>query len=125
MKTRRPHPAKRSRGVIVPLTVVALVGLCGFIALSVDLGMLAVARAQCQDAADAAAVAGARSLNGSTGSNLSGATSAAIAQATRNTVLGVSLTTSEVSVLNGTYHYDYGSQTFYPLFPPGTTRITT
>ncbi len=58
MKTRRPRPAKRSRGAILPLTAVALVGLCGFIALSVDLGMLAVARAQCQDAADAAAVAG-------------------------------------------------------------------
>jgi Flp pilus assembly protein TadG len=118
MKTRRPHPAKRSRGVIVPLTVVALVGLCGFIALSVDLGMLAVARAQCQDAADAAAVAGVRSLNGSTGSNISGATSAAIAQATRNAVLGTTLQSSEVAVQHGSYHYNYSSQTFSPMFPP-------
>jgi len=122
MKTRRPRPAKRSRGAILPLTAVALVGLCGFIALSVDLGMLAVARAQCQDAADAAAVAGARSLNGATGSNLAGATAAATAQATRNTVLGTQLSSSEVAVLNGTYHYDYGSQTFYPVFPPGSNE---
>jgi Flp pilus assembly protein TadG len=119
MKTRRPRPAKRSRGAILPLTVVALVGLCGFVALSVDLGMLAVARAQAQDAADSAAVAGVRSLNGSTGSNLAGATAAAIAQATQNTVLGTKLQSSEVSVLNGAYHYNYSSQTFSPVFPPG------
>jgi Flp pilus assembly protein TadG len=119
MNVRRPRLAKRSRGAILPLTAIALVGLCGFVALSVDLGMLAVARAQCQDAADAAAVAGARSLNGSTGSNLSGATANAITQATKNQILGTTLQSSEVAVLNGTYHYDYGSQTFYPVFPPG------
>ncbi len=61
-------------------------------------------------------------MNGATGSNLAGATAAATAQATRNTVLGTQLSSSEVAVLNGTYHYDYGSQTFYPVFPPGSNE---
>ena len=76
MKARRPSHAKRSRGAILPLTAIALVGLCGFVALAVDVGMLAIARAQAQDAADAAAVAGAACSFGTapTGSNLTGAT---------------------------------------------------
>ena len=119
MKARRPRHAKRSRGAILPLTAIALVGLCGFVALAVDVGMLAIARAQAQDAADAAAVAGARSLNGSTGSNLTGATANATSQATRNTILGTQIGSSEVAVQHGTYHYNYTSQTFYPEFPPG------
>jgi Flp pilus assembly protein TadG len=122
MKSRRPRPAQRSRGAILPLTAIALVGLCGFLALAVDVGMLAIARAQAQDAADAAAVAGCRSLNGTTGSNLTGATQAAITQATRNTILGTAIASSEVSVQNGCYHYNYTSQTFYPEFPPGSNE---
>ena len=62
MNVRRPRLPKRSRGAILPLTAIGIVALCGMVALSVDLGMYAVARAQCQDAADAAAVAGARYL---------------------------------------------------------------
>src|SRR5579863_315873 len=120
MKARsNRHCKKMSRGAILPLTAIAIVMLCGFVALSVDLGMLAVARSQCQDASDAAAVAGARRLNGSVGSNLAGATSNAITQATRNSILGVGILQNEVSVRHGTYHYDYASQTFYPVFPPG------
>ena len=119
MKARRPRHAKRSRGAILPLTAIALVGLCGFVALAVDVGMLAIARAQAQDAADAAAVAGARSLNGSTGSNLAGATAAATTQATRNTILGTQIASGEVAVQHGAYHYNYTSQTFSPEFPPG------
>ena len=62
MKTQRRRVHKRSRGAILPLTAVALVGLCGFTALAVDLGMLAVAQGAAQDAADAAAVAGSAQL---------------------------------------------------------------
>jgi Flp pilus assembly protein TadG len=119
MKIRRPSRPQRSRGAILPLTAVSIIGLCGFLALSVDLGMLAVARSQVQDAADAAAIAGARSLNGSTGSNLANSTANAITQATRNTVLGTSILPAEVAVRQGTYHYDYTAQTFTPTFPPG------
>ena len=36
--------------------------MCGFVALAIDLGLIAVAKTQCQNSADAAAMAGARSL---------------------------------------------------------------
>ena len=45
-------------GVVLLLILVSLITLLTFVALAIDLGMLAVARTQCQDAADAAAMAG-------------------------------------------------------------------
>ncbi|HEV3309701.1 MAG TPA: pilus assembly protein TadG-related protein [Chloroflexota bacterium] len=119
MKTRRPSRQQRSRGAILPLAAISIIVLCAFLALAIDLGLLAVARAQVQDAADAAAIAGARSLNGSTGSNLATSTANAITQATRNTILGTKIVASEVAVLQGTWHYNYQAQTFTPAFPPG------
>src|SRR5580704_12159723 len=110
MKIRRSFRPDRSRGAILPLTAISIIGLCGFLALSIDLGMLAVARAQVQDAADAAAIAGARSLDGTTGSNVAGSTANAIAQACRNTVLGTNIAPAEVAVTQGTYHYNYTAQ---------------
>jgi uncharacterized membrane protein len=66
----RPHKGGRS-GTILPLVVISLVGMCGFVALAIDIGLIAVAKTQCQNAADAASMAGARSLNGNTtGQNL-------------------------------------------------------
>src|ERR1700689_2050612 len=106
MHSRRPIQRKRSRGAIIPLTAIALVGLCGMLALSIDLGMYAVAQSQVQDAADAAAVAGVRSLSGSsTASTLGPATTAASNQAITNKVLGSSILASEVTVQHGAYHY--------------------
>jgi Flp pilus assembly protein TadG len=46
-----------------------LVPLFAFLALAVDIGMLAVAKNQCQNAADAGALAGARTLDGSVNPN--------------------------------------------------------
>ena len=60
--TRRPR-----RGTVLPLVVLTLVSMCGLVALAIDLGLLAAAKTQCQNSADAAAMAGARSLDGSTG----------------------------------------------------------
>jgi Flp pilus assembly protein TadG len=121
MNVRRPRLPKKSRGAILPLTAIGIVALCGMVALSVDLGMYAIARAQCQDAADAAAVAGARSLSGATGGNLAQATANATAVAMKNTILGTPILDNEVSVRHGAYHYNYGSQTFAPEFPPSGT----
>ena len=70
MKIRRPSRPQRSRGAILPLTAIRSSGLCGFIAFSVDLGMLAVAAPRCRMRPTRPPIAGARSLNGSTGSNL-------------------------------------------------------
>ncbi len=118
-KIRHPSRPRRSRGALLPLAAISIIGLCAFLALAIDLGLLSVARAQVQDAAEAAAIAGARSLNGSTGSNLATSTANAITQATRNTILGTNIASTEVAVLQGTWHYNYTNQTFTPLFPPG------
>ena len=44
------------RGTVVPLLALTIVALVGFLALAIDLGMLAVAKAQVQQAADLAAL---------------------------------------------------------------------
>ena len=59
-------PGTRRRGTIVPIMALCVTGLFGFVALAVDLGMLAINRTECQNAADAAALAGARQLNNAT-----------------------------------------------------------
>jgi Flp pilus assembly protein TadG len=61
MSLRRPTRGRP--GTIIPMLAVALVGLFAFVALAIDLGLLTVARTECQDAADAAALAGARVLD--------------------------------------------------------------
>jgi len=49
---------KKTRGGILILVVTMLVALCGFAALSVDLGLVFVVRSQLQNAADSAALTG-------------------------------------------------------------------
>ncbi len=51
------------KGTVIPLLAICSVALFGFVALAIDLGMLIVARSECQNAADAAALAGARVLD--------------------------------------------------------------
>ena len=52
------------RGVALALLCVCLLMLLAFLALAIDLGMLALAQTQINDAADAAAMAATRALNG-------------------------------------------------------------
>ena len=59
-RPRRRLRGLRRRGITLPLIAISLVGLCGFIALAVDVGRVAIARVQIQTAADIAAAAGAR-----------------------------------------------------------------
>jgi len=54
----------RRRGAVLPLVVLCMIALIGLLALAIDIGLVAVARTQCQNAADAAAMAGARTING-------------------------------------------------------------
>jgi Flp pilus assembly protein TadG len=56
---RDPQRAKLRRGAALPLVAVLLPVLMGFAALSVDVGYLHVVKAQLQNAADAASLAGA------------------------------------------------------------------
>lgn len=55
------------RGTVLPMLAVCLIGLFTFVGLAVDLGMLAVSRTECQNAADVGALVGARSLNNKPG----------------------------------------------------------
>jgi Flp pilus assembly protein TadG len=105
-------------GSILPLVVVSLIALCAFVAFAVDLGMMVAAKTQCQNAADCASLAGARTITGAAGGNLTQATANALAAATSNAVLSQPIVASQVSIQNGAYHYDPNSQTFYPQFPP-------
>lgn len=104
------------RGIVLPLFALWIVILFCFIALAVDLGLMALARGQCQEAADAAALAGARSLDGRTTtgnpSNFNGASTSARTAAGYNSILGTQIDSAtaasplQVKVEIGQYYYD-------------------
>lgn len=115
----------RRRGAVLPLVTICLIGLFGFVALAIDIGMMAVARTQAQSAADIAALAGARTLNGQTGNNTTGAIAEAKEAATSNYVLGSQVTLSQVVLAQaGVYRYDTTNQRFTAQFgsAPGTNE---
>ncbi len=115
IRNRRPSRA----GVALALTVVCLVALMTFVALAIDLGMLAVASTQCQDAADSAAMAGTRTLNGDTSNNNNYASVQpnALAAATGNTVLSQTIQSNQLALQIGRYTYNSGTQSFQGQFP--------
>src|SRR4051794_40272604 len=121
--TNRTRP--RRRGSILPVMALLMVALCGFTALSVEISTIASLKVQCQNAADAAALAGARTLDGSASQRTAQATTNARSAASANTALGLNASgslalvpfgTPEVGVTCGTYHYDASSQAFYPAY---------
>ena len=102
-------------GAIVPLAALMMTGLCAFIALALDLGIIMVARNQCQNAADAAAMAGARTLNGdtSTNNNYSNVQPNAVAAAQANSVFGQSINASnQLTITIGDYYYNAATSAF-------------
>ncbi len=111
-------PSGRRRGVILPFLVLTLIALFAFVALAIDIGMIAVARAQAQNAADTAAMTGARTLDGSATYNLDAATANAIAAATSNDILSVPIRPEHVTIEHGAYHYNDTDETFSPMYPP-------
>src|SRR5436190_21812385 len=112
----RRNKLRDRQGAVLVLVVISLVALIACVALAIDLGMIMAARTQGVAAADAAAMAGARALNGNTSSgannNYAGVLPAAQQAATSNAVLGTSLTNSEVSVNIGRYVYNASNQRF-------------
>ncbi|MFO0891495.1 MAG: pilus assembly protein TadG-related protein [Isosphaeraceae bacterium] len=106
----------RREGSITPLIAIGLVGLCGAVALAVDVGRIAVAKLECQSAADVAAMAGARSLNGIMPQDLSSATANAQTAAARYAVMGQPITAADLEVRHGTYRYDRTAKAFNPAF---------
>ncbi len=121
MKNNRCKPRA---GAALVLFLVSLVTLLSFVALAVDLGMFAVARTQCQDAADAAAMAGTCTLNGvaATNNNYDNAAPNAIQAATSNTVLSAPIQSSQVTVQVGRYVYVKANQRFEGQFPGPSTE---
>lgn len=104
---------RRREAAVLPLVTICLIGLLGFVALAVDVGMMAVARTQAQSACDVSALAGARTLNGQSGNNRTNAEAEAREAATSNSILTVPITTGQVfAVRSGVYKYDTSTNRF-------------
>lgn len=106
----------RRSGTFLPMTAICVVALFSFVALAIDLGMLTVARTECQNAADSAALAGARLLNNSTGvadNNREAAEAAARAVVEGNDLFAASFLPGDVQTAAArVYNYDTSTQTF-------------
>src|SRR5436190_1409871 len=119
----------RRRGSILPLLAVTCFSLFAFVALAVDIGMLMVARTECQNAADAAALVGARTLDndvpqGMLEANYDNKRPQAIDNATTvvrsNYLLSNNFAFSDASIDKvevGIFDYNMTSQIFQPIFP--------
>src|SRR5262245_37373812 len=110
----RHQSSPKRRGSIIPFTAIALVAMVGFVALAIDLGMLMLSRTQCQSAADAAALTGARMLTGdaTTDYNRPAAAPAAITAATTCSVLMKPVPAKDVTVSVGSYRFDLNQNKF-------------
>ncbi len=133
----RRQTRTRREGSILPLVVISTVSMCGLVALAVDIGLIALAKTQCQNAVDAASVAGARSLDGTSSQNLGaiGSPNTAMDNAyqivlanqvlTDPWVTGTvvnngpgNVTSGNINLMFGAWHYDTSAQQFVPQFPP-------
>src|SRR5262249_9205697 len=116
MRTKRLACCTVRHGTVLPILGVCLIGLFGFVALAVDLGMLAVSRTQSQNAAAVAALVGTRTLNTKDGilySNLPAAITALKAAATSNPHLSDYFTNAQITKIEaGQFLYDTTSQSF-------------
>ena len=121
---RKPSKTARRDGTVLPLVTICLVGLMAFLALGIDVGMMAVARTQAQAAADIASLAGARTLNGQPGNNRVNAEAEAREAARANSILGAPVTDAQIAAVNtGVFRYSRTSQHFdvdFTTAPSGT-----
>jgi Flp pilus assembly protein TadG len=108
----------KRRGTIVPLLAVTMIGLLALVAMAVDIGLIALARNHCQNAADTAAMSAVRVLNGNdeTNNNYAQAAPTATTVAVSNKVLGEPITESMVTTDVGYYQYNSSLQRFDPFF---------
>ena len=119
--------AKCRRGIVLPLLAMLLVITVGFLAMAIDLGMLAIAKTQVQQTADLSALTAMRTLNGNSASNYNQTAATTNAQnvVTYNTILGQQLQSSQLSMSFGSYDYNATAGTFSANFPPTTGAPTT
>lgn len=117
--------AKARRGVVLVFTVLLIVPLIAFVALSIDLGLIAIAKTQAQNAADASAMAAARTINGDPAASyrITSASTNGKAAATANSIINAPIQTSDVNVQLGRYYYDRTLST--PRFQEGIPGPTT
>ena len=117
---RIPSRRDRRRGAVLPLVAVSMIALMGMLAMAIDLGMITLARNQAQNAADLAALTGARQLNGlnTTGNlnNYDAAEPQARIAAQQNRVLGDNIVDGDITVDIGYYAYDSVTQSFTAVF---------
>jgi Flp pilus assembly protein TadG len=117
---------RRRPGATLPVVALCLVALIGFLALAIDLGLLAIAKTQAQNAADMAALTAARTLNGSSTTsspnngayNNIAATTNAQNVGTYNKILGQSIQSSQLTLTYGSYDYNQTTQAFSANYPP-------
>lgn len=131
--TRRPTRRPTRRGTVIPLLAVCVVALFAFVALAIDLGMMMVSRTECQNAADAAALSGCRTLDdniptGQTEDTYNNQAPTAITNAqtavTTNIFLNRNYTSTQVqNVSVGVYQYDTTAQQFSPQFGSYPTKL--
>ena len=100
---------------MVVMAAVCMVVVLGFAALAVDLGMVVTAEAQLQNAADAAAFAGASQL---AGEDYDGSLLEAFRFAALNTCMGRSVAVSAADAQLGTYDFDQSRFVSAPLGDP-------
>lgn len=111
---KRNRPDLR-RGAVIPMVAVMLPVLLGFAALAVDVGYLQVVKAQLQNAADAASLAGASTYYSDAGIRQDPAElveivrSRAKAVALRNPVLGEGIVLEDTDILLG--QHDFANRT--------------
>jgi Flp pilus assembly protein TadG len=100
------------------LLAVTMIGLITLVALAMDIGLVAMGRNHAQNAADVAALAGVRALNGDVGNNnnYSQVAPTAEAAATVNKVMGTAITPSNLTTEIGYYAYNSTLQRFDPYF---------
>src|SRR5262245_22465857 len=117
-------PVRVRRGTIACLMAITCVILVSFLALAIDIGMLATARTQAQHGADLAALTAARTVNGNPVGNYNKPAATINAQniLTHNRILGSAITASQLTLTYGSYDYNQTSQTFAASFPGLTGR---
>ena len=115
---RKSHSRGR-RGAVAPIIAISMIAILGFVALAVDVGVIASARTQCQNAADTAAMSAARTLNGDNTNNynVDNVQPNAISAASANMIAGNAVAASQVQVSIGSYTYNYTTNAFVQTIP--------
>ena len=119
-------PALR-RGTVLPILTFVMVILVGFLALAIDVGMMAIAKTQVQQTTDLAALTAMRTLNGksSINYNQTAATTNAQNVVTYNTILGQAVAASQLQLTFGSYDYSSTTTSFQAKFPATSGSPTT